>query len=144
MKPKHQRLLTLCAGFLGLSLAVFLISLAFRDNLVFFYTPSELSNKTIHPEQRLRVGGLVALNSVVQEGEAISFDISDDLKSIKVTYKGLLPDLFREGHSVVVEGYLLKPDTFQAEMVLAKHDETYMPKEVANHLKKQDPSHDAR
>ena len=135
MKPKHQRLLMICAGLLGLGIAIFLVSMAFRDNLVFFYTPSELAEKKIHPKQRLRVGGIVEKNSVTQHGENVSFHITDHAKVLKVNYTGLLPDLFREGQGVVVEGHLSNPDIFQAESVLAKHDENYMPKEVADSLK---------
>lgn len=135
MKPKHQRLLIICLGLMGLGIALFLVSIAFRDNLVFFYTPSDLSQKKIHPEQRLRVGGLVEKNSLKQDGQKVSFQITDQENVLKITYTGLLPDLFREGQGVVVEGYLSEPDLFQAETVLAKHDENYMPKEVADRLK---------
>ncbi|MBY0500749.1 MAG: cytochrome c maturation protein CcmE [Alphaproteobacteria bacterium] len=135
MKAKHQRLLTLLVGIVGLGIAVFLVSSAFRDNLVFFYTPSDLSHKKIHPEQRLRMGGLVEQNSLRQDGQTVSFAITDRKNILKVNYKGLLPDLFREGQGVVVEGHLSESGLFQAETVLAKHDENYMPKEVADKLK---------
>ncbi len=135
MKPKHQRLLIIFLALLGLGIALFLVSIAFRDNLVFFYTPSDLSQKKIHPEQRLRVGGLVEKNSLRQHGQKVTFHITDQEKVLKINYTGLLPDLFREGQGVVVEGHLSEPGTFQAETVLAKHDENYMPKEVADRLK---------
>jgi len=144
MKPKHQRLLTLCAGLIGLGIAIFLISIAFRDNLVFFYTPSELSKKTIHPQQHLRVGGIVVTNSVTHDRDNVTFEITDDIKTLKVAYIGLLPDLFREGQGVVVEGHLSEPDVFQAETVLGKHDATYMPKDVADRLKEKGLWRDAR
>lgn len=137
MKPKHQRLLIITLALIGLGIAIFLVSIAFRDNLVFFYTPSDLSQKKIHPEQRLRVGGLVEKNSLRQHGQKVSFLITDQENVLKINYTGLLPDLFREGQGVVVEGHLSKPDLFQAETVLAKHDENYMPKEVADRLKEQ-------
>ena len=135
MKPKHQRFLIIFLGLVGLGIAIFLVSIAFRDNLVFFYTPSDLSQKEIHPGQRLRVGGIVEENSVIHQGENVSFYITDHAKVLKVNYAGLLPDLFREGQGVVVEGHLSEPNLFQAETVLAKHDENYMPKEVADKLK---------
>lgn len=135
MKPKHQRFLIIFMGLVGLGTAIFLISIAFRDNLVFFYTPSDLSQKKIHPEQRLRVGGLVEKNSLRQHGQKVTFHITDHAKVLKIHYTGLLPDLFREEQGVVVEGHLSKSGLFQAETVLAKHDENYMPKEVADRLK---------
>jgi len=144
MKPKHQRLLIITLALIGLGIAIFLVSIAFRDNLVFFYTPSDLSQKKIHPEQRLRVGGLVEKNSLRQHGQKVSFLITDQENVLKINYTGLLPDLFREGQGVVVEGHLSKPDLFQAETVLAKHDENYMPKEVADRLKEQGLWHDDR
>lgn len=135
MKPKHQRLLIITLALLGLGIALFLVSIAFRDNLVFFYTPSDLSQKKVHPEQRLRVGGLVEKNSLRQHGQKVSFLITDQENVLKINYTGLLPDLFREGQGVVVEGHLSESGLFQAETVLAKHDENYMPKEVADRLK---------
>lgn len=135
MKPKYQRLLLIFAAFTGIGVAAFLMIIAFQDNLVFFYTPSDLLHKKVHPEQRIRVGGLVAFNSVHQEGERVHFTITDQKEALIVYYHGLLPDLFREGQGVVIEGHLLKPTEFQAETVLAKHDEKYMPKELADKLK---------
>ena len=135
MKPKHQRLLLICSALLGLAISISLILMAFQDTLVFFYSPAELLNKNISPQQRIRVGGLVARESTLQKGEHVNFKITDQKETIDVTYHGLLPDLFREGQGVVVEGYLLDPMTFKATTVLAKHDENYMPKEVADRLK---------
>jgi cytochrome c-type biogenesis protein CcmE len=135
VKPKHQRLLLICSALLGLSISLFLILIAFQDTLVFFYTPSDLLHKKIPPQQRIRIGGFVDLHSTHQRGENVRFKITDHNETIEVNYHGLLPDLFREGQGAVVEGYLLDPTHFQAETVLAKHDEKYMPKEVANCLK---------
>jgi len=135
MKPKHQRLCLIFAAFMGFGIAAFLMITTFQDNLVFFYTPSDLLQKKSHPEQRLRVGGIVEFHSVHQKGESVHFKITDQKKVLNVYYHGLLPDLFREGQGVVVEGYLLKPTEFRAETVLAKHDEKYMPKELADMLK---------
>jgi len=137
VKQKHQRLLLIFAALIGLGTAASLTLIAFQDNLVFFYMPSDLLHKKISPEQRLRVGGLVAIHSLRQEGHHVYFKITDQKQKLNVTYQGLLPDLFREGQGVIVEGYLLNPLEFQAETVLAKHDETYMPKDVADRLKQQ-------
>jgi cytochrome c-type biogenesis protein CcmE len=135
MKPKHQRLVLICSTLVGLGLSLTLILLAFQDSLVFFYTPSDLLEKTIHPQQRIRVGGLVGVGSTHRNGENVRFQITDKQKSIMVSYQGLLPDLFREGQGVVAEGHLITPPHFQALAVLAKHDENYMPKEVADGLR---------
>jgi len=135
VKPKHQRLFLISAGLAGLGIAAFLMMTAFQDNLIFFYTPSDLLHKKIPPVQRLRVGGLVDVNSLHRRGESVSFKITDHKEILDVHYQGLLPDLFREGQGVVVEGYLVNPTEFQAETVLAKHDEKYMPKDVADRLK---------
>lgn len=137
MKPKHQRLLLICSALVGLGVSVCLILMAFKDTMVFFYSPTELIHKTISPQQKIRVGGLVAVDSTVHKGEKVLFKITDQKQTIDVTYHGLLPDLFREGQGVVVEGYLLDPVNFKANTVLAKHDENYMPKEVAEALKEQ-------
>ena len=138
VKHKHQRLLVMSGGLLGLGIAACLTLTAFQEALVFYYMPSDLQSKQIPPEQRIRVGGIVEPRSLCQDGEKISFKITDQKKSVEVTYQGILPDLFQEGKGVVVEGYLLTPTTFQAKMVLAKHDENYMPKEVADRLKEED------
>ena|ERR1700722_18747269 len=135
VKLKHQRLFLIFGILLGLGVATFLTLTAFQETLVFYYMPSDLSHKTIPPEQRIRIGGLVEFHSLRHKGENVRFTIADHQKTLKVNYHGLLPDLFREGQGVVVEGYLLNPAEFQAETVLAKHDEKYMPKEVADRLK---------
>jgi cytochrome c-type biogenesis protein CcmE len=137
VKPKHQRLLLICSALVGLGIAASLILIAFQDTLVFFYSPSDLLQKNISPQQRIRVGGLVEIQSTQQRGEKVHFRITDQKESLSVSYQGLLPDLFKEGQGVVAEGYLMGPAHFQAETVLAKHDETYMPKEVAEGLKEQ-------
>ena len=137
VKPKHQRLLLISLVLLGLGLTTFLMLTAFRETLVFYYSPSDLPHKKISRQQRLRIGGLVALDSLHQEGTLVQFDIKDNQETLHVSYQGLLPDLFREGQGVIIEGYLLKPTQFQAETVLAKHDENYMPKEVADQLKQE-------
>lgn len=144
MKPKHQRLLLIFSALLGLGVSVSLILIAFQDTMVFFYSPAELAHKNISPQQRIRVGGLVAMESILQKGEKVRFKITDQKETIDVIYQGLLPDLFREGQGVVVEGYLLDPMNFKATTVLAKHDENYMPKEVADRLKEKGLWRDAQ
>jgi cytochrome c-type biogenesis protein CcmE len=110
---------------------------AFEDTLVFFYSPTDLIDKKTNPKTQIRVGGLVEERSLLKSdnGLTISFTITDLDNSLPVTFKGALPDLFREGQGVVAEGYLVD-GRFQAKHVLAKHDENYMPKEVADSLKK--------
>jgi len=111
---------------------------ALRDNIVFFYGPSELVQKNIEPGARLRIGGLVKPGSLVKsEGDKTSFVITDNAHDIAVTYQGPLPDLFREGQGVVAEGVLQAAGEFRADEILAKHDERYMPREVVDALKKQ-------
>jgi len=135
MKPKHQRLALLGLGVLVLGAAAALVLTAFEDNLVFFHSPTELATKVVAPTQRLRIGGLVAENSVVKSGSDVRFVVTDGAHSITVAYRGLLPDLFREGQGIVAEG-TFQNGTFTAREVLAKHDENYMPPEVVDALKK--------
>jgi len=135
MKPKHQRLALLGLGVLVLGAAAALVLTAFEDNLVFFHSPTELATKDVSPQQRLRIGGLVAENSVVKSGSDVRFVVTDGAHSINVAYRGLLPDLFREGQGIVAEG-TFQNGTFTAREVLAKHDENYMPPEVVDALKK--------
>jgi len=136
VKRKHKRLTFVMIGLLLLGSAAALILTAFEDNIVFFYSPTELADKKPEPAQRLRIGGLVMAGSVEKlEGAVVAFAITDTAKTVTVQYKGILPDLFREGQGVVAEGHL-KGGVFQADEVLAKHDENYMPPEVAQALKK--------
>ena len=137
MKPKHLRLVLIVSTIGGLAFAVFLILTAFQDSLVFFYTPCDLQSKNISSEQRIRIGGLVEKSSLHREGEAVSFTLTDNKSTLKVNYKGLVPDLFREGQGAVAEGYLVNPSLLVADSILAKHDENYMPKEVAESLEKE-------
>jgi cytochrome c-type biogenesis protein CcmE len=137
MTRKGKRLTLIIGALAALGLAAGLVLFALRDNIVFFYTPSELAQKQIASGARLRIGGLVKEGSVVKDGKDVSFTITDKTKDLVISYTGLLPDLFREGQGVVVDG-LLQPDgKFRADSVLAKHDERYMPREVADALKKQ-------
>ncbi len=137
VKPKHQRLLFILGGLGVLSLVAFFTLTSLYESLIFFYTPSDLIHTYVHREHPIRVGGLVALQSVKIEGETVHFKITDQKEMLHVTYKGVLPDLFREGQGVVAEGYLEGPGFFKADSILAKHDEKYMPKEVANQMKKE-------
>ncbi len=136
MKRKHKRLTFVAIGLLALGTATALILTAFEDSIVFFYSPTQMTEKPLPPDRRLRLGGLVEEGSVARaEGSAvIRFKVTDLVHSVPVVYEGILPDLFREGQGVVTEGRLVA-GVFQADEVLAKHDETYMPPEVAEALK---------
>ncbi len=134
---KSRRIQMLAFGAALLTGAALLVSVAFRDAIVFFFSPTELVAEQRRPDQLLRVGGLVAEGSVERgEGEAARFVITDGNSTIPVTYTGVLPDLFAEGQGVVAEGYY-RGGTFEAMEVLAKHDENYVPKEVVDALKEQ-------
>jgi cytochrome c-type biogenesis protein CcmE len=136
---RKQRRLVLIGSSLGvLALAAVLVLSALKDSSVFFNSPTDLVEKHATPGARLRLGGLVKEGSVVKgENLAVRFAVTDGKSTIPVAYTGLLPDLFREGQGVVAEGTLDVTGTFKADSVLAKHDEKYMPKEVADALKQQ-------
>lgn len=135
---KKKRLYTVIAGLTMLGVAAALVLTAFEDNIVFFYSPTDIAEKALRPGQTVRLGGLVQADSVkkASDGVTTEFVITDTNKTISVRYAGLLPDLFREGQGVVTQGSLGPDGTFVASEVLAKHDENYMPKEVADALKK--------
>lgn len=138
MTRKQRRFALIFSALAALGLAVGLTLTALRDNIVFFYAPSELAEKAPHPGARLRIGGLVKEGSLVREaGEKVHFVITDMKQDVSVAYTGPLPDLFREGQGVVAEGALENDKLFRADSVLAKHDERYMPRDVADALKKQ-------
>jgi len=137
MTRKGKRLTLIFGALAALGLAAGLMLFALRDNIVFFYTPSELAQKQVTPGARLRIGGLVKEGTVVKKGKDVAFTVTDRTKDLDVAYTGLLPDLFREGQGVVVDGLLQSDGKFTAESVLAKHDERYMPRDVADALKKQ-------
>ncbi len=132
---KRRRMQFVVLGLLALGAAVALVLTAFEDNLVFFHSPKDIAEAPPPPDQRLRVGGLVAEGTVVKEGETVRFEVTDLSANVPVVYVGLLPDLFREGQGVVAEGHLDADGLFRADEVLAKHDENYMPPEVAEALK---------
>ena len=135
MKPKRKRLYMIVTGVAALGVAAALILSAFEGNLVFFYSPSELQAREILPGRRVRVGGLVEEGSVRRDGVDVYFRITDLAQTVPVRFTGILPDLFGEGQGVVTEGTFGADGTFVASDVLAKHDENYMPKEVADALK---------
>ena len=138
MTRKQRRLTTILGGLAMLGIAAGLVLYALSDAIIFFYTPSEIATKQVKPGQRIRLGGLVENGSLVRGPDAnISFVVTDMTQTLPVTYRGQLPDLFREGQGVVAEGILDPSGIFQADTVLAKHDETYMPKDVADRLKEQ-------
>ncbi len=138
MKPRHKRLyiLLIAIGLIGASVAI--VIKVFNENLVFFYSPVEIHQGKIPKNKKIiRMGGMVMVGSVNRSGgdTTVSFVVTDNIQSITVKYKGILPDLFREGKGVVVQGTLDKNQVFVASQVLAKHDENYMPPEVAEALR---------
>ncbi|MBB4286299.1 cytochrome c-type biogenesis protein CcmE [Roseospira goensis] len=135
MTRKKQRLYFIGLGMLALAGATALVLTAISDSLLYFYSPSDLEERPVADGQRFRLGGLVAEGSVDKAGDTVHFVVTDLVHEVPVTYTGILPDLFREGQGVVTEGRLNPGGTFQAANVLAKHDENYMPKEVADSLK---------
>jgi cytochrome c-type biogenesis protein CcmE len=138
MTRKQRRGILIGTCVAVLCVAVGLVLFAMRDSIVFFYSPSEVTEMGIAPGTRFRLGGLVEMGSVVRgEGTTVRFVVTDQAKTLTVTYTGVLPDLFREGQGVVAEGMLEPDGVFHADNVLAKHDENYMPPEVAKKLKAQ-------
>ena len=142
MTRKQRRGVLIGSGVPILTVAAILVMFALKDSVVFFHTPSDVTEKNIPAGQRIRLGGLVEKGSVKRgEGTAVSFTVTDTLKNIPVTYNGVLPDLFREGQGVVAEGALDGSGQFKADSVLAKHDENYMPPEVAHALEQSGYDH---
>jgi cytochrome c-type biogenesis protein CcmE len=138
MSRRQRRAVFIGLGVGILSVAVLLVLVALRDSVVFFLTPSGVAEKQVPAGKRFRLGGLVAAGSVRRgAGTSVEFAITDTTRTIPVSYTGVLPDLFREGQGVVAEGRLDQAGRFLADTVLAKHDETYMPPEVAKALKEQ-------
>jgi cytochrome c-type biogenesis protein CcmE len=134
---KTRRIQMMVMGGVLLAASALLVSFAFRDAIVFFFSPTELLAEQRRPDQLLRVGGLVVEGSVERgQSETASFEVTDGNTAIMVSYRGVLPDLFAEGQGVVAEGYL-REGQFEATEVLAKHDENYIPKEVVDALKEQ-------
>jgi cytochrome c-type biogenesis protein CcmE len=133
---KRKRLLAVLGLMSGLGVAAALVLSAFNENLVFFHSPSDVVEKQLPADKRFRIGGLVEAGSVRKDGLITDFTVTDLRNSVMVRYTGILPDLFREGQGVVANGRLDAQGRFVASEVLAKHDENYMPPEVADALKK--------
>lgn len=137
MKPKHQRLVFVLVSMVFLVAAVLFTLQAFRDNIVFFYSPSDIEAKKPEAGRMLRLGGLVEADSLKHgEGQRITFRVTDGKAAIDVDYEGMVPNLFREGQGVVAQGVMVDGGHFHATTILAKHDESYMPREVVEALKK--------
>jgi cytochrome c-type biogenesis protein CcmE len=138
MTRKQQRATLITAAVVGLSLALILVLFALRSGVDYFYTPSRVAAREVVPGVSFRLGGLVANGSVKRgQGTAVSFDVTDASATVPVIYEGILPELFREGQGIIAVGKLEADGRFRAATVLAKHDETYMPPEVAKALKEQ-------
>ena len=136
MTRKQRRLYFVVLGMLALGAAAALVLSAMSDSIVYFYSPTDLQTRHVSAGRRMRIGGLVEKGSVMKAGKTVTFRVTDLTATVPVTYTGILPDLFREGQGVVAEGKLDGNGFFHASEILAKHDEKYMPKEVADALKK--------
>ena len=138
MKPRHQRFVLIGLGLLAVGVATMLVLNAFRSNLVFFFTPTQVANGEVPQGRSFRIGGMVEDGSLTREGDGLTvhFVVTDFAKRVPVTFKGILPDLFKEGKGAVAQGQLIADGTFIASEVLAKHDENYMPPEAAEALAK--------
>ena len=142
MSPKRKRLILFGGAFVAAASAAALTLTALNSSITYFYTPSELSALEEQPSRAIRLGGLVAVDSIEYQksgsgASIVSFTVTDGAAAMRVSYEGILPDLFREGQGVVVQGRILPGGHLNADNVLAKHDENYMPKEVADALKEQ-------
>lgn len=144
MTPKRRRLWLLLGSMGALGVAAALVLTALNDNLVFFYSPTQVAEKSLGPDRRFRLGGLVEQGSVQKDGQTVRFTVTDTNKTVKVVYRGILPDLFREGQGVIAEGSIGPDGVFTAREILAKHDENYMPPEVAKALKESGKWKDAK
>ena len=138
MKRRHKRIGIILIGLAGLGLATFLALSAFRENLVFFFSPTQVAAKEAPVDRTFRIGGLVQDGTLKREpdGLTVRFTVTDTAASIPVVYKGILPDLFKEGRGCVAQGKIGPDGVFQAEQVLAKHDENYMPPEAGEAIDK--------
>ena len=138
MKPRHKRIAMVAGGLAALAVAATLVLTAFQQNLVFFFTPSQVAANEAPQGRTFRIGGMVETGSVKRQSDGLTvrFMVTDTAKSIPVTYRGALPDLFREGKGVVAQGRVGADGVFTASEVLAKHDENYMPPEAADAVKR--------
>jgi cytochrome c-type biogenesis protein CcmE len=138
MKRRHKRIAFIFVGIVGLSIAAYLVASAFRNNLVFFFSPTQVAAKEAPINRTFRIGGLVQEGTLKRDpdGLTVRFTVTDTAQSIPVVYKGILPDLFKEGRGCVAQGKLSSDGVFTAEQVLAKHDENYMPPEAGQAIDK--------
>jgi cytochrome c-type biogenesis protein CcmE len=138
MKRRHKRIAIILVGLAGLGIATYLVASAFRNNLVFFFSPTQVAAKEAPVNRTFRIGGLVENGTLKRENDGLTvrFTVTDTAASIPVVYKGILPDLFKEGRGCVAQGRIGADGVFQAEQVLAKHDENYMPPEAGEALDK--------
>ena len=138
MKRRHKRVAFIVAGLAGLAIAAYLVASAFRNNLVFFFSPTQVAAKEAPVDRTFRIGGLVQEGTLQRDNDGLTvrFTVTDTAATIPVVYKGILPDLFKEGRGCVAQGKLGSDGVFQADQVLAKHDENYMPPEAGDALDK--------
>lgn len=138
MKRRHKRIGIIVVALAGLSIATYLVASAFRNNLVFFFSPTQVAAKEAPVNRTFRIGGLVEEGTLKRDtdGLTVRFTVTDTAASIPVVYKGILPDLFKEGRGCVAQGRIGSDGVFQAEEVLAKHDENYMPPEAGEAIDK--------
>ena len=136
MKRRHRRIAFIVAGLVGLGVAAYLAASAFRNNLVFFFSPTQVAAKEAPVDRTFRIGGLVQEGSLKRDGLNVQFTVTDTAYNVPVVYKGILPDLFKEGRGCVAQGKISADGVFHAEQVLAKHDENYMPPEAGQALDK--------
>src|SRR6188474_3131914 len=138
MKRRHKRITFILVGLVGLGIATYLVASAFRNNLVFFFSPTQVVAKEAPINRTFRIGGLVQEGTLKRDSDGLTvrFTVTDTAESIPVVYKGILPDLFKEGRGCVAQGKLSSDGVFQADQVLAKHDENYMPPEAGQAIDK--------
>jgi cytochrome c-type biogenesis protein CcmE len=138
MKRRHKRIAFILVGLAGLGVAAYLVANAFRNNLVFFFSPTQIAAKEAPINRTFRVGGLVQEGSLKRDSDGLTvrFTVTDTAANVPVVYKGILPDLFKEGRGCVAQGKIGADGVFQADQVLAKHDENYMPPEAGQAIDK--------
>ena len=138
MKRRHKRIAFIFVGLAGLGVAAYLVANAFRNNLVFFFSPTQVAAKEAPVNRTFRVGGLVQEGTLKRDGDGLTvrFTVTDTAANVPVVYKGILPDLFKEGRGCVAQGKIGADGVFQADQVLAKHDENYMPPEAGQAIDK--------
>ena len=143
MKRRHRRIAFIVAGLVGLGVAAYLAASAFRNNLVFFFSPTQVAAKEAPVDRTFRIGGLVQEGSLKRDGLNVQFTVTDTAYNVPVVYNGILPDLFKEGRGCVAQGKIGTDGVFHAEQVLAKHDENYMPPEAGAAVDKAKHARDA-